>query len=92
VDKSNLRRASVRAYPNPFSEKLTIQVQSAVTGTASLILYNMSGQKVLTVFEGQMEQGMKTFDIALPAAMRQRLIYIFRQNGEAVTGQLFGVR
>ncbi len=50
------------AYPNPFNPMTTIQVEMAKTQTASLIIYNVIGQKVKTLFNGNMQQGLRTFN------------------------------
>jgi SprB repeat len=80
-----------KVYPNPFTDKVNIRVTATKDGKASLILYNMSGQKVATIFEGEMKAGTQTFTYTIPTTQRHGLIFIFRQNGKAETGKLFGV-
>jgi len=66
------------AYPNPFNPMTTIQVEIAKTQTASLIIYNVIGQKVKTLFNGNMKQGLRTFTWNGTA-----------QNGKAVASGLY---
>ena len=49
------------AYPNPFNPATTIRVDMAKTGQASLIVYNVIGQKVKTLFNGNLTKGSKKF-------------------------------
>ncbi len=49
------------AYPNPFNPSTTIKVQMAQTGPAQLIIYNVLGQKVRTLYNGVLTQGIKKF-------------------------------
>lgn len=42
-----------RAYPNPFSGSITVNYQLAQAGRASLKVYNVAGQLVKTLAEGQ---------------------------------------
>ncbi len=57
-----LRSAKLfNAYPNPFNPQTTIQVEMAKTGTASLTIYNVIGQKVKTLFNGNLQKGLRTF-------------------------------
>ena len=57
-----LRSAKLfNAYPNPFNPKTTIQVEMAKTANASLTIYNVIGQKVKTLFSGNLQKGVRTF-------------------------------
>ncbi len=49
------------AYPNPFNPSTTIRVDLAKTGQASIIIYNVIGQKVKTLFNGNLNKGSKKF-------------------------------
>jgi hypothetical protein len=39
------------AYPNPFSNEITIECHMPEAGQASLIMYDLSGREVLTIFD-----------------------------------------
>jgi hypothetical protein len=47
----------VMTYPNPASNEVHFAFNNAETGSVKLEVYNISGQKVATVFEGQMTKG-----------------------------------
>lgn len=47
------------AYPNPFNPSTTLEFSSRVTGPASLTVYNVIGQSVVTLFEGRVEAGRR---------------------------------
>jgi len=44
-------------YPNPFNPRTTIRFSVTSTQNASLIVYNVTGQKVRTLFDGQVQAG-----------------------------------
>jgi len=57
-----LRSAKLfNAYPNPFNPQTTIQVDMDRTGSASLTIYNVIGQKIKTLFNGNLQKGLRTF-------------------------------
>ena len=50
-------QATLSAFPNPFNPTATISFSLPVGGKAELVLYNLKGQKVVTLSEGLMPQG-----------------------------------
>lgn len=54
-----LRLSLAEAYPNPFNPSTTLEFSSRVTGPAMLIVYNVIGQPVGTLFEGMVEAGRR---------------------------------
>jgi Secretion system C-terminal sorting domain/Bacterial Ig domain len=44
-------------YPNPFNPVTNIQYELAESGAVTLIVYNLKGQKVETLFDGEAEAG-----------------------------------
>lgn len=84
---------SVIAAPNPFNDRIRFSLQSAVSGQGSLDLYNMLGQKVKTVFQGQVEAGkVQTIEYSVPGSQRHNLIYLFRVGDQKVSGKLIGLK
>ena len=47
-------------YPNPFNSSTTIQFDLARSGEVELAVYNLAGQKVLTLAHGQRKAGAHT--------------------------------
>jgi len=50
-------------YPNPFNSFGRIQLIAHRQQDVTLQLYNVLGQRVLTIFQGTLKQGLHTFDI-----------------------------
>ena len=86
-------KPSVIAAPNPFNDRIRFSLQSAVSGQGSLELYNMLGQKIKTVFQGQVEAGkVQSIEYSVPNSQRSNLIYLFRVGDQKVTGKLIGLK
>jgi len=78
----------VKAYPNPFSEKINFVINSPVTGRGSLEVYNALGQKVKTVYQGMITRGSQSFELRLPANQTSNLLYILRVGDHRVSGKI----
>ena len=76
------------AFPNPFTDKVNIIIDSKISGQGSLEVYNITGQKVKTVFQGYISAGIRTFTFEPSGRQTSSLIYIFRVENERVTGKL----
>jgi hypothetical protein len=81
-------QTSVAAYPNPFNDKVRFEITSAIAGKGSLEVYNMLGQKIKSVYQGQIIAGNQIFELSLPSAQRSNLIYVLRVGDKRVTGKL----
>ncbi|MEJ2636157.1 MAG: FlgD immunoglobulin-like domain containing protein [Calditrichia bacterium] len=59
----NVIRSNVlySAYPNPFNPSTTIKVAMAKNEKVSLFVYNVLGQRVKTLFEGNLKEGAHEF-------------------------------
>lgn len=85
-------RTSVLAAPNPFNDRIRFTLKSDVSGRGSLELYNTLGQRVKTVFQGQVSAGqVQTIEYAVPGSQRSSLIYVFRVGNEQTSGKLIGL-
>lgn len=83
----------VTAAPNPFSTRLRFQLKSDVSGRGSLELYNMMGQRVQVVFQGNIEAGKsQTIEYSVPSTQRTNLIYVFRVGEQSTSGKLIGMK
>jgi hypothetical protein len=80
----------IQAFPNPFKGALTFTITPRASGQANLEIYNLSGQKVATVFDGELQEGeSKTIEYTVPTGqISQTLIFNFRQGGEVLQGKL----
>ena len=84
-------QTTVKAYPNPFSDKVKFIVTSPVGGEGNLEIYNMMGQKVRTVYTGFIAAGSQNFELSLPAQQVSTLVYILRIGDKKVTGKILQV-
>jgi hypothetical protein len=82
----------VTAYPNPFTGKVKFVVTSAIAGKGSLEVYNMLGQKVKSVYQGNIIAGNQTFELNLPSSARSNLIYVLTVGDKRITGKLLHLK
>jgi len=69
-------KVSLKAYPNPFKEKLSIEFSLPEDSRARLELFNVSGQKIATLFDGYVKASEKrTFEYAPRRASTGIIIY-----------------
>jgi hypothetical protein len=86
-------QTKVTAAPNPFNNKIRFSITPGVSGRGSLELYNVLGQRVKTVFEGQVQKGqVQTIEYNVPSTQRTNLIYMFRVGNERISGKLIGLK
>jgi hypothetical protein len=89
-DKITEKATTVKAYPNPFSDKVIFEVSSAQSGNGSLEIVNMLGQKVKTVYQG-FSAGSQTFELSLPVNQISHLVYVLRIGNKKMTGKLLQI-
>jgi hypothetical protein len=83
----------VSAVPNPYIDKIRFNLVSAVSGIGKLELFNLLGQKVVTVFEGYVQAGRElTKEYNAPGGQRNTLIYVFKVGDQKVSGKLIGLK
>jgi len=83
----------VKAYPNPFKDKVQFVLTSPVSGKARLELFSLLGQKVATVWEGEVSAGKaQTVDYNAPPAHQTNLIYRLTVGDKVVNGKLLNIR
>jgi hypothetical protein len=70
-------------YPNPGSDKTTITFSLPTAGDATLNVYDLTGRKVATAFEGPARAGENT--VALPLAGLTPGVYTYRLEAEGTT-------
>lgn len=82
------RKLGVKAFPNPYNDVIRFVINSEESGIGRLELFNMLGQKVKTVYQGRIAEGVQNFEISVPAQHRSTLIYVMTLNGKQFTGKL----
>jgi hypothetical protein len=79
---------SIKAFPNPFNDKVKFVITSGQAGNGSLDVYNTMGQKIKTVFQGHLSAGVNNFELRLPNTKTSNLIYRFVMDQKRMTGKL----
>jgi hypothetical protein len=83
----------VEATPNPFTDKLRFTIKSPVSGIGSLELYNMLGQNVTKIYQGQFEKNIpRSFEYTVPLTQRSNMMYFFKIANFKATGKLIGLK
>jgi hypothetical protein len=71
-------------YPNPFNPTTTIRFGVPTTTFVTVNVFNMLGQHMVTIFEGDVTGG--TYEIPFDASILSSGVYLYRiQAGETVT-------
>ena len=83
-----MKQLNIKAFPNPFSDRVKFLVNASEAGNGSLEVFNLLGQKVKTVFRGYIPSGANTFEVNLPAMKSAQLFYILNVGDKKVTGKL----
>jgi hypothetical protein len=83
----------INAYPNPFTDKLSIVITAKASGHASLAIYDASGLKVADMFDGELSLGEeRTFEFFAPSGRGvQTYIYHFVQGDQVLQGKLLSL-
>jgi len=84
-------QTTVKAYPNPFSDKIKFVVSSPVSGKGNLDIYNMMGQRVKTVYQGFIAAGTQTFELNLPTQQIANLVYVLRIGDKKMSGKILQI-
>jgi hypothetical protein len=79
---------TLKALPNPFTNNVKFVITTSEWGKGSLEIFNMLGQKVKTVFQGQVLQGANTFQVNLPLLRSAQLVYVLTVGDKKITGKL----
>ena len=69
-------------YPNPFNPETNIRFSVATTGNATLTVYNMLGQRLLTLFDNVAEVG-QSYNVKFNGSVLAGGVYFYRlQSGQ----------
>jgi hypothetical protein len=69
--------AGIVAFPNPFSDVTTFRFRSAKNGHASIVIFNLAGSQVATVFDGPVSE-LGTYEARFDAAGLSAGSYLYR--------------
>jgi hypothetical protein len=76
ANTNTIGELTVKAYPNPYQDKVNFIFTSPVSGTALLEVYDMLGNKLAIVYQGKVDAGVEhTILYNVPAGDRVTLIY-----------------
>jgi hypothetical protein len=97
ANKNNLNpdvsSLQIKAFPNPFQGKVNFRIVSATSGKAVLEIYNILGQRLGIIYEGQMNAGVPMdVNYLLPSSRDAMLIYKLTMGGKTITGKIQSIR
>jgi hypothetical protein len=79
----------VKVAPNPYHDNVTFNIESTVSGKAILEIFNLAGQKLSTVFEGNLSAGKgQNIRFNIPEQNRSNLVYRLRVGEITSTGKI----
>jgi hypothetical protein len=88
-----VKEVTVNAYPNPFKEQLSFRFVSPVSGKAVLEVFNVQGQRVGVVFDGNVSAGSQNFArFNNEAHASGMLIYKLSVGGQVLTGKVQSIK
>jgi len=82
---------SVQAFPNPFNDRVKFVITSPVADNGNLEVFNMTGQKIKTVYTGFIAAGTQTFELSLPTQQVANLVYVLRIGDKKMTGKILQI-
>ncbi len=74
-DVQTIGSAEIRAYPNPFTEKLNVDFSSPVDTYARLEIFSITGSKLETLFDNPIEGGQLYHTEYLPQIMSSQILF-----------------
>jgi hypothetical protein len=74
----------VKAYPNPFSDRISFELELDSNSNLCIDLFNLFGIKIATVFSGNVEAGFYHIDYEPENFVDGLLIYLMSLDGKAV--------
>lgn len=82
---------TVKAMPNPFTSQVRFMINSTEQGNGTLDIYNMLGQRIKTLYQGNIPAGISYFDLKLPAQSRN-LVYVLKIGDQKITGEIVQIK
>ena len=75
-------------YPNPFNPSTVIEISLPHNGTTTLNVYNVLGQLVKTIENGEMAAGNYDFTISMDKFASGVYFYTLRQGSNSMTKKM----
>jgi hypothetical protein len=75
-------------YPNPFNPSTKITFQLPMSGYATLKVYDMLGEEIATLVQGDMESGVHSIDFNASNLASGTYIYQLNVNGNKLTNKM----
>jgi hypothetical protein len=88
AEKETENIMTVTAFPNPFTDNINFQIETKQSGQGTLEVYNITGQKIKTIFSGYLNAGKQRFSMNVPAGQSSVLFYVFRMGSQKISGKL----
>ncbi|MFN4284726.1 MAG: T9SS type A sorting domain-containing protein [Lacibacter sp.] len=90
--RAEVTQITVNAFPNPFRDQLNFRFVSPVSGRATLEVFNMHGQRLGVLFDGNISAGVANFVRYNSANVSGMLIYKLTVGGKVLTGKVQSVK
>ncbi len=74
--------------PNPVKDRTRITFSIPASGHVELVLYDISGRKVKTLFSGNLEKGLHTVDVNVAGLRSGIYFYALRAGGQVETKKM----
>ncbi len=88
LNENNKNDLKVNAFPNPFSNNVEIRLNISVPQNTEIIIYNLGGRRIKTLFSGELEKGSHSFDLDASKAKAGIYIYSVWTKDKNVVGKL----
>jgi hypothetical protein len=75
-------------YPNPFNPSTTLKVSLTHSGVMSLTIYNVLGQVVQVVDQGNKQAGEYTYNVSMDRFASGIYFYTLRQGTNSITKKM----
>lgn len=87
-----VNKLNVIAAPNPFNSRVKFFISSPESGHVHLDVLNMLGQRIATVYDGNVQaNNIQEVEFNAPASAPQNMMYLLRMGNKQVTGKLLRV-
>ncbi|HLO82436.1 MAG TPA: T9SS type A sorting domain-containing protein, partial [Chitinophagaceae bacterium] len=86
---ATVRDLKVKAYPNPFTDRIFINFTSPVAGKAVVEIFDMSGRRIAEINKGQINANVENrIEYLVPNSARSSIIYKVSVGSYSITGRM----